>query len=128
MLSPARPGSGRPARDLARQRCAACGHRWPGDLVVDHCHQAGLVRRLLCAVCNTAEGTAPPRHPRWLSYRALTPALILGVHLLYNRVVRRRLSPRLSPMRTSTARPEVAARCAAFGSSRAGRLRGWRVS
>ncbi|MFD7957262.1 endonuclease domain-containing protein [Streptomyces ardesiacus] len=73
-------------------RCAACGHRWPGDLVGDHCHRSGHLRGLLCGICNTAEGTAPPRHPRWLRYRTLTPALILGVHLPYNRAVRRRLS------------------------------------
>ncbi|MGW9438669.1 endonuclease domain-containing protein [Streptomyces sp. NPDC055607] len=77
-------------------RCAACGHHWPGDLVGDHCHQSGLLRGLLCGICNTAEGTAPPRHPRWLRYRTLTPALILGVHLPYNRAVRRRLSQALA--------------------------------
>ncbi|MFJ3891095.1 endonuclease domain-containing protein [Streptomyces rubrogriseus] len=67
-------------------RCAACGHRWPGDLVGDHCHQSGLLRGLLCGICNTA----------WLRYRTLTPALILGVHLPYNRAVRRRLSQALA--------------------------------
>ncbi|MGP4052069.1 endonuclease domain-containing protein [Streptomyces sp. 2A115] len=90
-------------RDRARllvtwqaDRCAACGHRSPGDLVADHCHQSGLLRGLLCGICNTAEGSAPPRHPCWLSYRALTPALILGVHLPYTRAVSRRLSQALA--------------------------------
>ncbi|MFB6984642.1 endonuclease domain-containing protein [Streptomyces sp. NPDC056297] len=77
-------------------RCAACGQPSPGDLVVDHCHQSGLLRGLLCGICNTAEGTAPPRHPRWLRYRTLTPALILGVEISYSQPLRRRLAQALA--------------------------------
>lgn len=40
-------------------RCAWCGrHEDELDrmLFIDHCHKTGLVRRLLCFDCNTAEG------------------------------------------------------------------------
>lgn len=41
---------------LAEQdgHCACCGER--RRLVVDHCHQTGRVRSLLCNSCNAAEG------------------------------------------------------------------------
>lgn len=35
-------------------RCAICGT--PGDLVVDHCHESGSLRALLCSTCNTGLG------------------------------------------------------------------------
>jgi hypothetical protein len=45
---------------LAKQNncCAACGERFTKKLkpFVDHCHQAGHVRGLLCHWCNSAEG------------------------------------------------------------------------
>ncbi len=46
--------------DAQDSRCAWCGiHEWDTarkKLYVDHCHRTGLVRRLLCQNCNTAEG------------------------------------------------------------------------
>jgi len=48
-------------RMLASQRglCAICGSPDPfgrGDFHVDHCHDTGAVRGLLCAPCNTGIG------------------------------------------------------------------------
>lgn len=43
-----------------RGRCACCGDEKPSrtrnGLVVDHCHDSGVVRSLLCATCNKLEG------------------------------------------------------------------------
>src|SRR5262249_20157987 len=42
---------------LARQggRCAICGEE-SDKLCVDHCHETGAVRGLLCPLCNSATG------------------------------------------------------------------------
>ncbi|WP_327391403.1 endonuclease VII domain-containing protein (plasmid) [Streptomyces microflavus] len=100
-------------------RCAACGRLSPGDLLADHCHRSGLLRGLLCGICNTAEGNAPPRHPRWLRYRTLTPALILGVELSYSQSVRRRLAQAFTmarpPIEVSTAGDGELNRCRGGG-------------
>ena len=47
---------------LARQgfKCAVCGASLRGQTrggpVLDHCHESGFVRAVLCRVCNTGEG------------------------------------------------------------------------
>ncbi|MFE2823468.1 endonuclease domain-containing protein [Streptomyces sp. NPDC059271] len=73
-------------------RCAGCGHPMGGDVVLDHCHESGLIRGLLCGLCNNAEGTAPPRHPRWFRYRIMPPALILDFAVPYGKPARKRLA------------------------------------
>lgn len=40
--------------DLQGGRCAICSRR--RNLVIDHCHQTGNVRGLLCSACNTGIG------------------------------------------------------------------------
>lgn len=46
--------------DAQEGRCAICGELKPsfgrGGLSVDHCHETGNVRKLLCTACNTALG------------------------------------------------------------------------
>ncbi|MFC7217538.1 endonuclease domain-containing protein [Streptomyces polyrhachis] len=63
-------------------RCAVCGLR--RALVVDHHHASGLVRGLLCAACNTAEGRRTSLYDRpYGTYRQRPPALILGATEVY---------------------------------------------
>jgi len=52
-----------------RGRCAACGMKT--ELHVDHCHDTGIVRGLLCPGCNTAAGLlgeCPTRAARLAAY------------------------------------------------------------
>lgn len=56
-------------------RCAACGDPMVGlrEPVVDHCHETGEVRGLLCVRCNVAEGMLlglPERATRLAAYMA----------------------------------------------------------
>jgi hypothetical protein len=52
--------------------CAICG-KWSAQLFVDHCHQSGIVRGLLCSGCNGAIGVlgdSPDGLSRALDYLA----------------------------------------------------------
>jgi hypothetical protein len=60
--------------------CAMCSAR-PERLLVDHCHQSGLIRGLLCTSCNTAEGLQDA--PAFIAYRERPPALMLGIEEQY---------------------------------------------
>jgi hypothetical protein len=60
-------------------RCAICGLR-PARLVIDHHHVSGLVRGLLCASCNVAEGRRTSYYAEpYASYRRRPPAVIVGL-------------------------------------------------
>jgi uncharacterized Zn finger protein (UPF0148 family) len=51
-------------------KCAICGGppRGPGDrLHIDHCHESGMVRGLLCGKCNTLLGLADHEPERFLA-------------------------------------------------------------
>lgn len=66
-------------RDWHDGRCAVCGYRAP-RLVVDHDHDTGLVRGMLCRGCNSAE---PHDDGLFRKYRERPPAAILKVRLRY---------------------------------------------
>ena len=55
--------------------CQVCGA--PSELCVDHDHETGLVRGLLCLRCNTAEGNGSRRFEDW---RKNPPAAFLALY------------------------------------------------
>lgn len=60
-------------------RCAVCGFP-DGRLVMDHDHDTGLIRGLLCRSCN---GCEPHNGGLFDKYRQKHPAQILGIELRY---------------------------------------------
>lgn len=60
--------------------CAMCSAS-PQRLLVDHCHDSGLIRGLLCTSCNTAEGLGDA--PAFTAYRERPPAVMLGIEEQY---------------------------------------------
>lgn len=76
-----------PLRVYQDGKCAICEE--VKDLVVDHDHETGLVRGLLCSRCNTTEGF---KDWPWLrAYRADPPAARLGLRVMYGKHLERRL-------------------------------------
>lgn len=71
--------------DWQQGRCAICGNtpHPTRPLVADHDHATGLVRGLLCRVCNTTEGTKSDPGDAFAQYRERHPAAILGLSLPY---------------------------------------------
>lgn len=42
--------------EASKGRCAICHKPFKGEPVIDHCHETGMTRGLLCNNCNAAEG------------------------------------------------------------------------
>jgi hypothetical protein len=64
-------------RNWQSARCAICGGS--RKLFEDHDHDSGLVRGLLCHVCNSGENSGR----RWELYRRRPPTRILGIEIRY---------------------------------------------
>lgn len=69
-------------REHPAGHCAVCGER-RSRLLVDHDHETGLVRGLLCNGCNASEGR-DYRAPWFERYRENPPAARLGLHVPYS--------------------------------------------
>lgn len=63
--------------------CAVCGEA-RRRLLIDHDHESGLIRGLLCNGCNTSEGR-DYRAPWFQRYRNDTPSAQLGLRIPYGR-------------------------------------------
>ncbi len=89
-------------RDYQQGRCAVCDEP-RARLVVDHDHDSGLVRGLLCNGCNSSEGR-DFRAPWFRAYRANPPAMRLGLSVKYGQHKPRRrrvIASKLRPDRWS---------------------------
>lgn len=70
-----------------QRRCAICGHK--DNLQIDHCHESGFIRGLLCQPCNIGEGKSD--HPTYIAYRRVYPTKVLGLKMLYRHYSRNAL-------------------------------------
>lgn len=114
-----------PLREYQDGECAIC-KRSNKPLVVDHDHETGFVRGLLCTRCNTDEGKND--FPWFKAYRAYPPAMIVGLRILYGRHRPRadRLPVQRRPIKVSGAITRAAERkqFVVFARNRRGRV--WR--
>lgn len=67
--------------DWQQGRCAGCGSR--RGLVLDHDHDTGLVRGVLCGGCNVHEAYASQLDDPMFVYRKRNPASMLGISVRY---------------------------------------------
>lgn len=68
--------------EWCRYRCAICGVSHPGiALFMDHDHESGFCRGVLCQYCNTTEGRGGGA--LFDRYRRRPPAVICGVRVRY---------------------------------------------
>lgn len=68
--------------DWQNGRCAVCGVR--SALIIDHDHESGLVRGLLCKGCNVREGQGSgSRYGDIVKYRQRPPVEILCIEIEY---------------------------------------------
>ncbi len=68
-------------RNWQEHRCAMCGFE-DSKLVMDHCHESGLIRGLLCQPCNLNESSNS--NFCWQIYRKFPPTTLLNVRIFYN--------------------------------------------
>ena len=67
--------------DWQEHRCAMCGFE-NTKIEMDHCHESGLIRGLLCHSCNLNESSND--RLRWQIYRKFPPTMLLNVKVFYN--------------------------------------------
>lgn len=80
---PAHLSAAQALRRWQAEACAMCS-ALPRRLLVDHCHDSGLIRGLLCTSCNTAEGMQSA--PAFVAYRERPPAAMLGIEEQYGSI------------------------------------------